>query len=108
MHNIVFVATMHDSVYAFYADNANAAPLWMTSTLSYSAAGATSVPSSVKRNTNTTAWTEVGIVSTPVIDPVTGTLYLVAETYENLKVVHRLHALDVTSGLEKFGGPTTI
>jgi hypothetical protein len=43
-----------------------------------------------------------------VIDPVTGTLYLVAETYENLKVVHRLHALDVTTGLEKFGGPTTI
>lgn len=108
VHNVVYVATMHDSVYAFDADNANAAPLWMTSILSYSAAGATSVPSSVKRNGNTTAWTEVGIVSTPVIDPVTGTLYLVAETYENLKVVHRLHALDVTTGLEKFGGPTTI
>jgi len=108
VHNVVYVATMHDSVYAFDADNANAVPLWMTSILSYSAAGATSVPSSVKRNANTTAWTEVGIVSTPVIDPVTGTLYLVAETYENLKVVHRLHALDVTTGLEKFGGPTTI
>jgi hypothetical protein len=108
VHNVVYVATMHDSVYAFDADNANAAPLWMTSILSYAAVGATTVPSSVKRNTNTTAWTEVGIVSTPVIDPVTGTLYLVAETYENLKVVHRLHALDVTTGLEKFGGPTTI
>ena len=108
VHNVVYVATMHDSVYAFDADNANAAPLWMTSILSYSASGATSVPSSVKRNANTTAWTEVGIVSTPVIDPVTDTLYLVAETYENLRVVHRLHALDVTTGLEKFGGPTTI
>jgi hypothetical protein len=108
VHNIVYVATMHDSVYAFDADNANAPPLWMTSILSYSAAGATSVPSSVKKNNNTTGWTEVGIVSTPVIDPVTGTLYLVAETYENLKVVHRLHALDVTTGLEKPGGPTTI
>src|SRR6266567_4076285 len=108
VHNVVYVATMHDSVYAFDADNANAAPLWMTSILSYSAAGATSVPSSVKRDTNVTGWTEVGIVSTPVIDPVTGTLYLVAETYENLKVVHRLHALDVTTGLEKFGGPITI
>jgi hypothetical protein len=108
VHNVVYVATMHDSVYAFDADNANAAPLWMTSILSYSAAGATSVPSSVKRNTTTTGWTELGIVSTPVIDPVTGTLYLVAETYENLKVVHRLHALDVTTGFEKFGGPTTI
>ena len=108
VHNVVYVATMHDSVYAFDADNANAAPLWMTSILSYSAAGATSVPSSVKRNANTTGWTEVGIVSTPVIDPVTATLYLVAETYENLTVVHRLHALDVTTGLEKFGGPTRI
>jgi uncharacterized cupredoxin-like copper-binding protein len=108
LYNVVYVATMHDSVYAFDADNGNAAPLWMTSILGYSPAGATSVPSSVKRNANTTAWTEVGIVSTPVIDPATGTLYLVAETYENGSVVHRLHALDVSTGQEKLGGPTTI
>jgi hypothetical protein len=50
----------------------------------------------------------VGIVSTPVIDAATGTLYLVAETYENGSVVHRLHALDVATGMEKLGGPTTI
>jgi hypothetical protein len=43
-----------------------------------------------------------------VINPSTGTLYLVAETYENGSVVHRLHALDITSGVEKLGGPTTI
>ena len=108
VHNVVYVATMHDSIYAFDADSANAAPLWITSIFSYSPAGATSVPSSVKKNAATTAWTEVGIVSTPVIDTVTGTLYLVAETYENGNVVHRLHALDVTTGLETLGGPTTI
>jgi hypothetical protein len=108
VHNVVYVATMHDSVYAFDADSANAAPLWMTSIFSYSPAGATSVPSSVKKNAATTGWTEVGIVSTPVIDALTGTLYLVAETYENGSVVHRLHALDVTTGLETLGGPTTI
>src|SRR5437773_221543 len=108
VHNVVYVATMHDSVYAFDADSANTSPLWMTSILTYSPAGATSVPATVKKDSGTTGWAEVGIISTPVIDPVTGTLYLVAETYENGNVIHRLHALDVTSGLEKFGGPTTI
>jgi hypothetical protein len=107
VHNVVYVATMHDSVYAFDADSANPT-LWMTSIFSYSPAGATTVPSSVKKNSVTTGWTELGIISTPVIDPVTGTLYLVAETYENGSVVHRLHALDVTTGQEKLGGPTTI
>jgi hypothetical protein len=108
VHNVVYVATMHDSVYAFDADSANPTPLWMTSIFSYSPAGATTVPSSVKKNSVTTGWTELGIISTPVIDPVTGTLYLVAETFENGSVVHRLHALDVTTGQEKLGGPTTI
>jgi hypothetical protein len=108
VHNVVFVATMHDSVYAFDADSANTSPLWMTSILNYSPAGATTVPASVKGGAGTTGWTEVGIVSTPVIDSTTGTLYLVAETYESGNVVHRLHALNVTTGLEAFGGPTTI
>jgi len=53
-------------------------------------------------------WSELGILSTPVIDPVTGTRYVLAETYENGSVVHRLHALDVTRGLEVAGGPTTV
>lgn len=107
-HNVVFVVTMHDSVYAFDADDANPSPLWYTSILSYSPAGAITVPATVKRNSGTTAWTELGIVSTPVIDLVGGTIYVVGETYENSQVVHRLHALDITSGVEKLGGPTTI
>lgn len=107
-HNVVFVATMHDSVYAFDAENPNASPLWMTSILALSPAGATTVPATVKQATGTTGWSEVGIVSTPVIDPATGTFYLVAETYENGQVVHRLHALDVSTGQEKLGGPATI
>ena len=108
LHNVVFVTTLHDSVYAFDADSISTTPLWMTSILNYSPAGATPVPATVTKSSATTAWTEVGIVSTPVIDPSTGILYLVAETYENGSVVHRLHALDVTSGLETLGGPTTI
>lgn len=107
-HNVVFVATMHDSVYAFDADDNNNSPLWYTSILAYSPAGATTVPATVKKDAGTTGWSELGIVSTPVIDLGNHALYLVAETYENSQVVHRLHALDITSGLEKLGGPTTI
>lgn len=108
VHNVVYVVTLHDSVFAFDADSTNTSPLWMTSILDYSPAGATPVPASVKRSSNTTGWTEVGIVSTPVIDPITGTLYLVAETYESGLVVHRLHALDITTGMEIVGAPVTI
>ena len=107
-HNVVYVATMHDTVYAFDADTPNVPPLWMTSILTYSPAGATPVPVSVKKGSGVTGWTEVGIISTPAIDTKSGTLYLVAETYENSNVVHRLHALDVATGQEKFGGPATI
>jgi hypothetical protein len=108
VHNVVYVATMHDSVYAFDADSAtgkNAHPLWQTSFLTN---GATSVPIALQGCQPTTKWTEVGIVSTPVIDPVAGTLFVVAKTYENSAFVHRLHALDVTTGLEKPGSPVVI
>jgi hypothetical protein len=107
-HNVVYAATMHDSVYAFDADSAtgkDASPLWHTTFLIN---GATTVPISLQGCSTTTRWTEVGIVSTPVIDPVAGTLYVVAKTYENSAFVHRLHALDVTTGLEKTGSPVVI
>ncbi len=100
VHNVVYVATMHDSVYAFDADSAsggNANPLWHTTFL---VNGATTVPISLQGCAPTTKWTEVGVVSTPVIDPVAGTIFVVAKTYENSTFVHRLHALDVTTGLE--------
>jgi protocatechuate 3,4-dioxygenase beta subunit len=111
VHNVVFVATMHDTVYAFDADSAtgpNAAPLWSTSLLSYSPPGATPTPITVRGGGSITKFVEVGVVSTPVIDLASHTMYLVADSYENGNVVHRLHALDITTGLEKLGGPTTI
>jgi hypothetical protein len=108
VHNVIYVATMHDSVYAFDADSAtgtNANPLWKTSFLIN---GATTVPVAMQGCGATTKWTEVGILSTPVIDPVSGTLYVVAKTYENSAFVHRLHALDVTTGQEKAGSPVVM
>ncbi len=108
VHNVVYAATMHDSVYAFDADNAtgnNANPLWHTTFLIN---GATPVPIKLQGCGATTNWAEVGIVSTPVIDPVAGTLYVVAKTYENSTFVHRLHALDVATGLEQPGSPIVI
>jgi hypothetical protein len=98
-YNLVIVATEHDSVYAFDADHTTAAPIWHTSFLLN---GATSVPSSV---VYTGAFMdispEIGITSTPVVDKASGTMYVSAMTYENGVCVHRLHALDITTGKDK-------
>src|SRR5437870_8281094 len=109
-HNVVYVATQHDSVYAFDADNnagINAQPLWHVSFIN-PAAGITTVPGTVQGCTGVTAFTELGIVSTPVIDPNTSTLYVIAKTDENGTFVHRLHALDVATGQETFNGPVKL
>lgn len=111
MHNVAFVATENDSVYAFDADTnggANSNPLWQASMLSAAhgaAADATTVPSTT---VGYDIQPQIGITSTPVIDPSTGTLYVVSASIENGSAVQRLHALDVTTGLEKFGGPIVI
>ena len=109
-HNVVYVATEHDSVYAFDADSntgANGQPLWKTSFLS---PGVTTVPSSSLSAGNTDIIPEIGITGTPVIDLSTRTLYVVAETLENngSSFVKKLHALDITTGAERPGSPIAI
>jgi hypothetical protein len=109
VHNVIYVATEHDSVYAFDADSntgSNSAPLWQTSFIN-AADGITTVSDS-DINCFTAVVPEVGITSTPVIDLSTNTIYVLAETKENGSFFHRLHALDITTGQEKFGGPATI
>src|SRR5579862_7029477 len=70
-HDVLFVATMHDSVYALDADNLNgSAPLWQTSFINPSA-GVTTVPIADQGCPNVTLYTEAGILGTPVIDSTT-------------------------------------
>jgi hypothetical protein len=103
VRNVIYVATEHDSIYAFDADGLSGTPYWQASFIN--SPGVTSVPNSVAPST---VEPEVGITSTPVIDPIGMTLYVVANTLEGSSVVYRLHALDITTGAEKFGGPIVI
>jgi len=103
-HNVVYVATEHDSVFAYDADVSGPA-LWSVSFINPTTAITTLNTTDVSC---TAIAPEVGITGTPVIDPATGTLFLVARTKENGVFVQRLHALDVASGTEKFGGPVLI
>ena len=103
-HNVVYVATLNDSVYAFDADNntgSNSSPLWHVN-FTNPASGITTASGTNLPCQGTTGYTQSGIVSTPVIDPTSGTMYVVAKTNENGTVYHRLHALDVTTGIDKF------
>ncbi len=107
IHNVVFVATEHDSVYAFDADNNLGAPLWHVSFLNSSAGVTTASATDVECGSITP---EIGITGTPVIDPASGTLYVVAMTEQASggTYTHRLHALDVATGAEKPGSPVAI
>ncbi len=109
--NLVFVATEHDSVYAFDADNqTDGLPLWHASFID-PAAGVTPMDV-LDLGISDPATPEIGITSTPVIDPATQTLYVVAKTKETsattTQYYFRLHALDIRTGAEKFGGPAVI
>ena len=112
--NVVYVATQHNSVYAFDADDpTQPTPLWQISL-------GTPVPGqdicTITGDTNPDDCpyldinTEIGVTSTPVIDSSTGIMYVVAKTKNNSDSSYHffLHALDIKSGIEQLGGPAEI
>ncbi len=101
LHNVVFVETEHNSVYAFDADDPSASSaLWQVNL------GA-SVPIGDFQNC-TDLQPEVGITGTPVIDLTSSTMYVVAKTKMGPNHSQQLHALDLATGQEKFSGPVPI
>ncbi len=107
-HNVVFIVTLHDGVYAFDADSnegSNSAPLWYASLIH--PPDVTTVPIAEQGCVGHN-FTEMGILGTPVIDPTSNTMYLVAKTKENGSYVFRLHALNIQTGQEALGGPVRI
>ena len=105
IHNVIYVVTENDSVYAFDADTSGPA-LWHVSVLG------TGEAASDDRGCGQVT-PKIGITSTPVIDPAAGphgTIYLVAMSKNTTTGAYfqRIHALDITTGAEEFGGPVTV
>jgi hypothetical protein len=99
-HNVLIVATMNNSVYAFDADTAGA-PLWNVNLGPY-------VPSYIIPTQNIQVG--VGILSTPVIDRTLGLIYLTCKTYDAAKKVQTqsLHVLELATGKDAKGSPVAI
>ncbi|WP_109485818.1 chitobiase/beta-hexosaminidase C-terminal domain-containing protein [Occallatibacter savannae] len=112
VHNVLFVATENDSIYAFDADSnggSNAKPIWQISLLSsaYGAAsGAVAVP--WQDNGSPDVAPTVGITGTPAIDVATNTMFVVGSTKENGSYFSRLHAISIITGKEQPNSPVNI
>ena len=112
-HNVVFVATQHDGLFAFDADSVPCATLWTASLIDAAhgaTAGETSVPGNLLGNGYGDIQPEIGVTGTPVIDPVAGILYVVSKSVNSAQTTfyQRLHAIDLTTGNEKTGSPVVI
>jgi hypothetical protein len=116
-HNVILVATAHDSLYAFDADVSPCTQLWQVSLIDASHgafANESSVPAGttgyfVGKGQGSMA-PEVGVTGTPVIDPASGVLYVVSKsmTPNGAAFFQRLHAIDITTGHEKAGSPAKL
>jgi hypothetical protein len=119
-HNVVFVATEHDSLYAIDADASPCTRLWRMSLIDTAHGAAAAGETSVPAGTPVTGFKvgtglgnlqpEVGVTGTPVIDPVTNILYVVSKSINaaGTTIYQRLHAIDLFTGNERSGSPATI
>ena len=116
-HNVVFVATEHDSLFAFDADSTACTQLWRVSLIDPAhgaSAGETPLPSvtgdALVGANYGDIQPEIGVTGTPVIDPATGILYVVSKSVDATQTLfyQRLHAIDITTGREETGSPIAI
>jgi hypothetical protein len=101
-HNVLFITTMHNTVYAYDADVPSVAGLLWQVNLGQP------FPPSLWNAAYTDISPEVGILGTGAIDLAAGVLYVVAETLQNGAAVFSLHALDLLTGAERMNGPVAI
>ena len=110
--NVIFVATQHDTAYALDADASPCSQLWHINLLDTAHGGSSvefPVPTADVGNGFQDIQPEIGVTGTPVVDQSSGTLYLVSKSEGPSGTFHqRLHALDLITGDEKFGGPVAI
>jgi hypothetical protein len=125
-HNVIFVATQHDSVYAFDADSSPCVSYWHVHLLDVLHGGTAGEKPVVWNDVGNAGfgcfgdiYPEVGVTGTPVIDPATNTIYVVSASeipgpdsgrcaFPPYPFFHRLHALDLVTGNEKPNAPVTI
>ena len=108
-HNVIFAATENATIYAFDADSSATpcVPLWQKSLLGPGESAFTwqDTPGAPCED----VMPLIGLTATPVIDPITKTLYAVTKSKDsNRNFFNRLHALDILDGSEKFGGPVLV
>lgn len=113
LRNVVFVATAHDGLFAFDADASPCQLLWSVSLIDGNhggSAGEQAVPYTLLGTATGDIMPEVGVIGTPVIDPQSGTLYVVSKSVsaDQSSFYQRLHAIDIISGAERAGSPALI
>jgi len=112
-HNVVLVATQHDSLYAFDADKAPCTTLWRSNLIDAAhggTSGETAVGNSVVNTLSTDIQPEIGVTGTPVVDLGTKSLYVVTKSVNSAGTIHyhRLHSIDILTGAEKASSPVLI